>query len=350
MKTIKINKEIELLLGSFGAIQSAFLAVYIFFGKKHTTKNSLLTLFFFLITIRIIKSLLWAYLDILPDWFMNLGFIAHYATGPALFLYILHFTKPIQWNRVNYAHFIPAMLLLPFVFEINENNFWYAGGYSFLLYHQLVYTILTLGILLYSIYKKTNNLYLINTKDKFWLIILFIGTASIQLAYFSNYILGLTPYLAGPILYAVFIYIIAFYGFLNQDIYDKYKHSKYQNINIADKEFLYYQNEILRIMQLEKPFLNSSFTIHELSKQISLPSYLTSHIINKGFQTNFSDFANCYRIKEAESKLKSPSYNHIKIAEIAYECGFNTLSSFNTTFKKVKGSTPSQFKKSSKMQ
>ncbi len=346
MKVLKISKEIELLLGSFGAIQSAFLTIYLFFGKKHNTTNTLLSIFFFLITIRVIKSLLWVYLDTLSDWFMNIGFIAHYATGPSLFLYFLYVINPKKWNTINYLHFTPSILLLLFIFKINGSNFWHLGGYSFLLYHQLIYTGITLGVLCYYLLKKDKKEYLIEKSKRFWLLILFTGTASIQLAYFSNYILGLSPYLLGPIIYAAFIYVIAFYAFVNQSIFEeKQVNSKYQNINITKQEFTHYQNEIIKIMQSERPYLDASFSLVKLSKQISLPTYLTSHIINKGFDTNFSDFINSYRVNDAASKLISSSYHHIKISQIAYDCGFNTLSSFNTAFKKIKGTTPSQFKK-----
>jgi AraC-like DNA-binding protein len=45
--------------------------------------------------------------------------------------------------------------------------------------------------------------------------------------------------------------------------------------------------------------------------------------------------------------LIDPSYNRLTIAAIAFECGFNSLSSFNTAFKKMKGKTPSVFKRES---
>ncbi len=346
MKVLKISKETEIILGSIGAVQSTFMAVYLFFGKKRNTTNSLLSLFFILITIRITKSLLWVYVDTVPDWFLNFGFIAHYATGPCLFLYFLRYSKQNQWSQLHYLHFIPALLLLPFLFTLDLNNFWYKGGYTFLLYHQIAYTILTMGLLIYYCITKKHTI-VIDLRNRTWLILLLLGTASIQVAYFSNYILGFTPYLAGPVIYAVFIYIIAFYGFMNQDIFNSNRRlTKYQNINIPDKDFITYKNKIKEIMSVERPFLNRSFTLNELSRQISLPPYLTSHIINKGFGTSFSDFVNYYRIHEAKIKLTSPSNRHIKISSIAYDCGFHSLSSFNSSFKKVVGITPSQFKKS----
>ncbi|MCF6348501.1 MAG: AraC family transcriptional regulator [Flavobacteriaceae bacterium] len=342
MKALRISRDMELLISSFGAIQSIFMSFYLFFGKKRNTTNLLLTLFFLLITLRIIKSLLWVYLDFIPDWFINLGFMAHIASGPTLLLYLLYFIFPKQWNKLNYFHFIPALLLILFLFKVSEANFWYKGGYAFLLYHQITYTFISLSVLIYGYIKKRS----FDSKKWVWLSLLMIGAASIQFAYFSNYILGIMPYLTGPIIYAIFIYVIAFYGILNHRVFDKKKNnSKYNNININAEEFSFYKGQIEKMLQFDKPYLNHTFTLQDLSKYISLPTYLTSHIINKGYNTNFSDLINSYRIDVAKSKLTSSFYKNIKIAEIAYECGFSSLSSFNTSFKKFTGLTPSNFRK-----
>jgi AraC-like DNA-binding protein len=43
--------------------------------------------------------------------------------------------------------------------------------------------------------------------------------------------------------------------------------------------------------------------------------------------------------------LRDPEKEYLFIAGIAYECGFNSLSTFNVSFKKNIGITPSVFKK-----
>jgi AraC-like DNA-binding protein len=336
----------ELLIGSVGAIQSAFMFLYLCLGKKRNTTNLLLAFFLFLITLRVVKSLLWVYLDFVPDWFINLGFAAHLASGSALFLYLYHVLLSMRWNHWNSLHFLPAFILLLFLNKPDETNFWFIGGYTFLLYHQLAYTLLSIGILLYGLIKDKSRF---NAREIIWLTILMLGAAGIQFAYFSNYILGLTPYLAGPMIYAFFIYAIALYGLINHKIFDTGKRvMKYGNINMSEESFSFFKDQIADFMEKGQPYLNPEFTLQKLSREIALPSYLTSHVINKGHNTNFSDFINSYRIDLAKSKLGSSSYNHIKISEIAYECGFNSLSSFNTSFKKQTGMTPSQFRTNGK--
>ena len=342
MRVFKLSKELELLFGSLGAFQSLFLSLYLFLGKKKSVPNLMLASFFFLITLRIVKSLLWVYLDSVPLWFINLGFIAHMASGQLLLLYFWHSLFPRPWNRLNYLHFLPAFLLLPFLFRVDESNFWYQGGYAFLLYHQLAYTLASLMILTYAY---VNSIFP-SDKPWMWLGILMIGATGIQMAYFSNYILGITPYLAGPLIYGIFICIIAFYGFTHQEVFDTgMPNNKYRNIQLEPADFDDAQKRILQIMESEKPFLDDTFTLAKLAQFISLPPYLTSHIINKGFSTNFSDFVNTYRIQVAKSKLVSKAYRNMKISQVAYDCGFNSISAFNTAFKKNTGTTPSSFKK-----
>jgi len=77
-----------------------------------------------------------------------------------------------------------------------------------------------------------------------------------------------------------------------------------------------------------------------------LPLHL-SQIINERCGKNFTDFINSYRLIEAKKKLSSKEYKHLTIMSIAQECGFNSISSFNTAFKKQNHCTPSQLRSNS---
>lgn len=96
----------------------------------------------------------------------------------------------------------------------------------------------------------------------------------------------------------------------------------------------------------EKPFLNASLTIQEISKAIEIPVRELSVLINHHLDQHFYDFVNNYRIAYAMDMLKDPSKDKVTILEILYEAGFNSKSSFNTAFKKHTGYTPTEFRKS----
>lgn len=69
-----------------------------------------------------------------------------------------------------------------------------------------------------------------------------------------------------------------------------------------------------------------------------------SYTINAGYQLNFSQFVNQYRVEKAKELLLNNHQNYTVLA-IAYESGFNSKTAFNTTFKKICGLTPTEFTK-----
>jgi AraC-like DNA-binding protein len=109
-----------------------------------------------------------------------------------------------------------------------------------------------------------------------------------------------------------------------------------------------YNDELLKLkrhMIIEKPFLNSSITIHDISSAIEVPVRDLSLLINHNLEQHFYDFINSYRIEYAMVVLKDSSKSRLTISEILYEAGYNSKSSFNSAFKKHTGSTPTQYRK-----
>jgi AraC-like DNA-binding protein len=66
-------------------------------------------------------------------------------------------------------------------------------------------------------------------------------------------------------------------------------------------------------------------------------------VLNEGFGVNFFQFINAYRVAEAQRLLASAQHQHLSMVGIAFEAGFSSKTTFNTTFKKLTGLTPSQF-------
>ncbi len=100
-------------------------------------------------------------------------------------------------------------------------------------------------------------------------------------------------------------------------------------------------------MEDKEPYLNPSLTIQEIANQINIPVRDLSVLINHHMNQHFFDFINEYRIQKAMKILKNNSKNHLTILEILYEVGFNSKSSFNTSFKKYTKHTPTDFRNSS---
>jgi AraC-like DNA-binding protein len=114
---------------------------------------------------------------------------------------------------------------------------------------------------------------------------------------------------------------------------------------ISDAYLQEMKSSLILVMENKKPFLDPELSVFKLASQLEISSHILSYIINKGFNENFYQFINRYRIEEAKKMILHPSMQHLSLIGIAFEVGFNSKTVFNTTFKKTTNQTPSQFKK-----
>lgn len=115
----------------------------------------------------------------------------------------------------------------------------------------------------------------------------------------------------------------------------------------SQNELIHAQIVTLKQYMTEKePYLNPSLTIQELAGQINIPVRDLSILINHHIDQHFFDFVNEYRIQKAMHILKNPSKKDLTVLEILYDVGFNSKSSFNTSFKKYTNLTPTAYRNS----
>ena len=118
---------------------------------------------------------------------------------------------------------------------------------------------------------------------------------------------------------------------------DKYHKSK---LNEIEAERI--QEQLIHAMQVTKLHEKPGLTLRDLADEMGISQNKISQVLNTHLKKGFYDFINGWRIKEACEILKHQSKS---IIEVAYEVGFNSKSTFNTSFKKHTGLTPSQYKK-----
>ena len=104
-----------------------------------------------------------------------------------------------------------------------------------------------------------------------------------------------------------------------------------------------WQSKIEKVMANEKLYLNPELTLSELSDKLESHNSLISNVINTQFQKNFNDFVNEFRVNVFKEKIKDPKLQHLTLLAIAFDCGFNSKSTFNRAVKKVTGEMPSAF-------
>lgn len=332
---------VVLVLCWLGVFQSLLLGLYFLTITGRNKSNVFLALGLLLIGIRTTKSTLFIYDVDVSEIVFNIGFAAHAAIGPALLLYVRTLRKDKIWHRSSLLHFIPSILILAFSVQITLDNFWYLGGYGTLLYYTVFYTGLY-SLEFYSGYKRK----LFNTGASVsWIIVLLVTVSVFQLAYFTNYILSITPYTAAPVFYSIALYFITFAVLKNKADFNAEPKIKYQNLKISMELLEDFKKRILTTMTSHRPYLDTNFTLQKLSSLTAIPQHQLSHTFSTAFNQNFTNFINSYRIEESKRILCDPDKEYLSIAGIAYECGFNSLSSFNVSFKKNIGVTPSVYKK-----
>lgn len=73
----------------------------------------------------------------------------------------------------------------------------------------------------------------------------------------------------------------------------------------------------------------------DLARQLDIhPNYI-SQVINSVEQKNFYDFINEHRVEEFKQLVSLPENQHFTLLALAFECGFNSKTSFNRNFKKA---------------
>ncbi len=125
---------------------------------------------------------------------------------------------------------------------------------------------------------------------------------------------------------------------------EKQKHlMRYSQSNLDEKEAKKINDRLKVRLEKDKLFLEADLSLHKLAKVIDTKPHYLSQVINQFHHRNFHEFVNMYRIEVAKTLLTE---TQLKIEAIAYDSGFNSISTFNVAFKKETGLTPSEFKKS----
>ncbi|MBT8219522.1 MAG: helix-turn-helix domain-containing protein, partial [Bacteroidia bacterium] len=98
-----------------------------------------------------------------------------------------------------------------------------------------------------------------------------------------------------------------------------------------------------QLMKTVALFRDPELTLTDLAARLDVNSKQLSSIINKGFQVNFNDYINAYRVDAVRQKLDQNEHKSRTLLALALECGFNSKSTFNRAFKKHTGETPRKF-------
>ena len=124
-----------------------------------------------------------------------------------------------------------------------------------------------------------------------------------------------------------------------------YESRKYKNPALHSDKLNALRPVLKELMKEKKLYLDPELSLNSLAETMEINANEMSQLLNEGFDRNFSEFVNAYRAEAFKEAVQDDKNKHLTLLAIAYSCGFNSKTVFNTYFKKHTGMTPGQYLK-----
>ncbi len=310
--------------------------------------------------------------------------------GPFLYLYILHLTTPIKFSKKKLLHFLPVavayLLWMSFLLRNPAQKLLlYDQGFSSD-YYKTAGFITNVGIIISGIiYVLAAMVLLHRYKEK--ISEEFSNTDKISLNWLRYLIAGIAGIWIFVIFYpteesiyfsaSLYICFIGFFGVRQQQIFKTTNTSsnlitaehpthvgssqeenlseelskeillpgkmKYDWSSLTAEEGQRIFLRLNKVMEQEKLYKNAELTLSKLAETLKLKDATLSQVINSKFNKSFYDYINSLRVDECVKMIADEKNQNYTLLSIAFDCGFNSKSSFNRNFRKFTGKSPSDF-------
>lgn len=99
--------------------------------------------------------------------------------------------------------------------------------------------------------------------------------------------------------------------------------------------------KLLELMERDQIFTDPHLTVEKVTIKLDTSATYFYRILRLEFHATFFDFVNLYRVEKAKKMLEDKS---VRVADVAFECGFNSPQSFNRTFRRMTGLNPTEYR------
>jgi AraC-like DNA-binding protein/ligand-binding sensor protein len=82
-------------------------------------------------------------------------------------------------------------------------------------------------------------------------------------------------------------------------------------------------------------------SLGQVAKAVNTSTFYFCKLFRKATGVNFTDYVSRVRIEKAKDLLLNPN---LRVSEIAYEVGFQSLTHFNRVFKRILGQSPTEYR------
>ena len=326
-------------LGSFnGLLISGYFA---YMAQKKIFSNYFLSLLFLVLSIRVIKSVFFYFNPDLANVFIQIGLSACFLIGPFLYLFLRSNSdnKKTNWQFHVIPYIVSISILGTMYPYVDHRVFWGEWILSAIYLQWIGYIILSFRYIL-PILRKIKSKESIRKLD-IWHLSIYFGTLIIWLAYYTS---SYTSYIVGGLSFTFILYLMILlfiFKYSKESTFFQEK-EKYKNKDI-DTDILTLIDQKISMIANKQLYLNPNFTLDDAAKEMNVTKHLLSQYLNVVLGKSFSNLINEYRIERAKVLLQNES--NLTVESIGYDSGFNSKSTFFTTFKKFTGKTPSEYQK-----
>ena len=294
------------------------------------------------------------------------------ALGPCFYFYIRYVTDIDLTQKLRiWPHFIPVIFEVGiFLFEVFQGlplGVGYFDTPTFLIFDPIVSALAILSLMIYSFIArkkiKRYHLWVENNYSHYhrynlnWLLRLstiFLIVLTLWLGYFCidyllfDYKLSFYQYYPFHLTLAVISIWLSVEAFSKPEIIypDKINQSvtNDNSKSVPDDELQEQAKCLKKQIERDLLYLDPELSLKSLADTIDLHPNLVSKIINEGLRQTFSDCINEYRVNAVIKKIGNNSDSNLTFLAIAFDCGFNSKTTFNRVFKRQTGLTPLQYR------
>ena len=363
-----------------GMVQAALLSIFFLHKRLHRQGYFFLVLYvsaiFLQLTFKLIsKAWLIQHLNVVYALTYQLPFLY----GPFIYLFVRQLYTKVAFRPADLLHFIPFSIVLLHFALVDSNEYpliWIRPFFSpFLRLSLQIISLVAYHVVALRIWRNVQQVSNQNEPGfcrpqakwiRSFIYSSFVITTlvSVTIYYMYIYFPALQPVRFAFAGLTIFIYWVSYSALYQPKLFSVIKGTnvnamgdqvprltihrptkKYANSNLSPVEIERILMRLTELVMKQKLYLDPDINLEQMATQIGCTKHHLSQVINETLSQSFYDYINYFRVEEVKSMLSSPAYQDHKIASIAYDAGFNSLSAFNEVFKKFMGCTPSAYKK-----
>jgi AraC-like DNA-binding protein len=336
---------------SFGILQCVLVAVALIRKKSNHPSTIYLILFLAVVALQLTLKLIskgWLWENVRTFYMISYNY--GYLIGPAIFLFIRsqQSRRPFKWSYL--SHLVPFAIATSLTVADEVFGIIYEPPFRWLFPWPSLQII---SILFYTMaaWRLTKPEH---QSIRRFLVITFVTESMVMMTIrflVSN--LSMAPDLRFVFMFlTALIYWITYKLIASPDTFSM-RHDipviqmiagptiKYANSGLRAEQTQRIMSDLRQLIDKEQLFLQPEITIDQVAERLKISKHHLSQIVNQDLGHTFNNLVYNWRLNEAQKRLLDPKFRDLKIAAIAYDLGFSSVSVFTRMFKKRFGVTPS---------